>query len=458
MAYELTLIGGGVSGVLTAINVLMQRPNAHVAIIEMQSHLGHGIAYSAKNDYHLLNVPVANMSAFAAHPTHFFDWLNQNGYKYRPEDFVPRRIYGLYLDYLCQTYLYACPNFVHIHQEAKDINRVGDKLEIVLKNGKRITSQQVVIATGNAYYKTLPLVANLPANHYHEKPWTESFLKYIKPQDDIIILGTGLTMVDTVVSLFKKRHKGKIHAISRNGYVPFPHYKPSIKYPDFTQELFVAPSFKSVVELIAGHCEKAILRNIPVGAVIDILRPHIQTLWKSASLQEKRWFAKELSPIWSVVRHRVPQRYSNLLMDLHFQRKQFEVYAGEVEMINPSQNTFQVTVVQKENHTHRVLTCHHIINCMGFDFDIEKHPDSLIANLIHKGLLTKDELGMGIHISEKQNIIDDEGNTHKNIYAMGSLLRGTLFETTALREIREQANQLSKSILEQFDLMTLAYS
>ncbi len=447
MAYELTLIGGGVAGVLTAINALRQYPNMRVAIIEMQTNLGLGIAYSAQNDYHLLNVAAGSMSAFPNQATHFYDWLCENGYKYRSEDFVPRRIYGLYIQNLCKQFLYPCPHFSHIQQEAINMNTLGAEFGIVLKNGETLRSRQVVLATGNVFYKELPIFAGVKANHYHDKPWTESFLAHIKPQEDVLILGTGLTMVDTVVSLFKKRHKGQIYAISRNGYVPFPHYKPSIKYPNYSQEVLVAANLREVVELVRAHCEKALLRNIPVGAVIDVIRPHIQTFWQKASLQEKRWFSKEMAALWSVVRHRVPQRYSNLLMDLHFQRRQFEAMAGEVEGLEVAENgTYKVAVLEKQHHTHQHIHCQHIINCIGFDFDLEKHPHSLLTQLAHKGIIAKDELGMGIHIDENLNIIDLQGETQKNLYAIGSLLKGTLFETTALREIREQAAFISQQL------------
>src|ERR1700685_4336491 len=98
------IIGGGFSGSLTAVNLsrLCNNPLT-ITIINSVYPLGRGVAYSTRNGNHLLNVAARNMSALADQPTHFVEWLRtRSEYSEEPEaklreEFVPRRIYGDYI-------------------------------------------------------------------------------------------------------------------------------------------------------------------------------------------------------------------------------------------------------------------------------------------------------------------------------------------------------------------------
>ncbi len=51
-----------------------------------------------------------------------------------------------------------------------------------------------------------------------------------------------------------------------------------------------------------------------------------------------------------------------------------------------------------------------------------------------------DELNLGICADTKTlRVKDKNNNTHKNIFVIGTLLRGELWETTAINELRKQS-------------------
>src|SRR5258706_2211297 len=97
------IIGGGASGLLTAIQLLSQsrRGGPRVYLIEKQDTFGFGAAYSTNDPSHLLNVRAGNMSGFPDQPRHFLDWLHADckdgTAPVTPSCFVTRQTYGRYL-------------------------------------------------------------------------------------------------------------------------------------------------------------------------------------------------------------------------------------------------------------------------------------------------------------------------------------------------------------------------
>ena len=95
----IAIIGGGWSGMLTAIQLLEKSKNIYVKVINSGATTGLGIAYSTTDESHLLNVPAGKMSAFPDQPNHFADWLIANGHSTEQieKQFFPRLIYGKYI-------------------------------------------------------------------------------------------------------------------------------------------------------------------------------------------------------------------------------------------------------------------------------------------------------------------------------------------------------------------------
>ena len=62
---RVAVIGGGFSGVMTAIHLLWRCiPGERVYLVERGDRVGPGLAYGTYNPRHLVNVRAENMSAF----------------------------------------------------------------------------------------------------------------------------------------------------------------------------------------------------------------------------------------------------------------------------------------------------------------------------------------------------------------------------------------------------------
>ena len=104
MPIRIAIVGGGATGALAAIHLVRRfdASRADIVLIEPSPAIGRGLAYSTRDPGHLLNVRVANMSAFADEPDHLFDWLRERGADSGVDCptqfcFIPRSTYGDYI-------------------------------------------------------------------------------------------------------------------------------------------------------------------------------------------------------------------------------------------------------------------------------------------------------------------------------------------------------------------------
>ncbi len=152
------------------------------------------------------------MSAFPDDPEHFWRWLIARGEidGSDPFIFVPRYIYGEYLNDLI-TGVEAVESQrgrLHIvHEECTSLAESASGVEVGLGNGASLIAHHAVLAIGHDDQTPVPDVADDDAAR--DLP--------------ILILGTGLSMVDAYLSLRDEGHRGPIIAMSRRGLLPKVH-------------------------------------------------------------------------------------------------------------------------------------------------------------------------------------------------------------------------------------------
>ncbi len=448
----ISIIGGGLSGALVLINLLRQQTATPLTIkwIEKTGEFGTGIAYSTDKDYHLLNVPANAMGLYHDRPTHFHEWLLQNGYQYSEHDYVPRKIYAGYIQEELTHYLKNNRNsMVHLlHGEVKDIESNHNGYWVILSNNKRFQSDEIVIATGN----TIPLPPALRdmtyTQHpsYHNNPWEKATNQFIRRNDDILLIGTGLTTVDHLLDLYHQDHKGNIYALSRNGYLPFTHYPCSRhqQYPDYTHELIATSDISKIYSIIRQHIRKGIKAGIDWRIVLDTIRPTLPKIWNSLPLEQKKQFHKRLHALWNVARHRIPVLCADIIHSMK-EKKQLRILGGRIAEIRNTGNEFEVTYTSRKSGLQETIRVQKIINCSGPPFPA--HDNSpLFKNLRERSMLCPDELGIGWNATADGRIMNREQEIITGLYTIGSGLKGILFESTALPELRQQAYALAQLI------------
>jgi uncharacterized NAD(P)/FAD-binding protein YdhS len=451
--HSITIIGGGASGTLLAANLLRNANNMDltVNIVEKRGKLGQGVAYSTPHLVHLLNVPAAKMGAFPDDIGDFHKWLAANGYGLAEGDFVPRTIFGKYLTHVLYNSVDNSPasvNFNYFDDEAEDVIDGEASADVVLNSGKVLHSDIVVLAFGNF----LPPHPNVPDNGFTSAPtyfrdqWDASVYSKITPDDTILIIGTGLSMVDLAMHFNSVGHRGKISAISTRGLLPAVHAQ-SEPYPSFYEELKGSYRVTDLLKTVRRHIKKAELNGGNWRGVIDSLRPHTQQIWRDLPTAEKRYFMEHLSRYWNVSRHRMPPAAAAVLANMQA-NKTLEVFDGRLKQIELTNDHFLTTY--RTNGSDRAIMTDAVINCIGSESNFERIDSRLIKNLINSGSIKNDDLSLGIAVGEKYCVIGADGNSSPRLKTIGTAMKGTLWETTAIPEIRHQAKELALQILAAF--------
>ncbi len=215
------IIGGGASGVLLAAHLLRgQHASLHVTMVEQRDELGAGIAYSTNDRSHLLNVRASNMSAFADDEEHFVRWLQKHAPAAAaqvpsPFYFAHRHLYRDYLAGLLEPH-FADGRLESVHGTAVAVEDRASSVTVRLADGRILAAEKLVVATGNEGPR-------LPAAAWRYDGWQTATAPVVPPDAPVVMIGTGLTMIDWALSLLNGGHQASITAISPHGLISHVH-------------------------------------------------------------------------------------------------------------------------------------------------------------------------------------------------------------------------------------------
>ncbi len=448
--WDVLVVGGGASGTLLAVQLLRHASGPlRVALLERSGSIGPGLAYSTPSASHLLNVPVAKMSAFADDPEHFLRWMRRVAPDTAPCDFVQRRRYGQYLESVLRTARrHAAPqvSFMPLKGEAVSLSRAdGGGYQVELLDGSRLEAQRVVLAVGNAQPADLPVedLGLFASPRYVRSPWAPGALDGIAPHDPVLLIGTGLTMVDTVLSLAERHHEGRIHAVSRHGLLPHVHrHGPAAPPPTF-------PAPRHVRSLLGTLRREAARAPEDWRGVVDALRPVTASLWGDLAPSERRRFLCHLRAFWDVHRHRMAPSVNETVRQLR-SAGVLRLQAARVRGFRMvDEQWVEARLSPRGLGREEPLRVRHVINCTGPDASLGRgHP--LLRALLDAGLGRLDPLGLGLATDGAGALLDARGRVAEGLFTLGPLRRGELWESTAVPEIRAQATALSSHLLRAF--------
>jgi uncharacterized NAD(P)/FAD-binding protein YdhS len=465
----IAIIGGGFSGTLFAAQLLrLARIPLAIKLIERSPHQLHrGIAYSSNSASHLLNVPAGKMSAFPDQPEHFLKWAQRNAQQLidppwlneiDAKSFVSRRCYGEYLNWIINDSYRLNSHRLSLEKidaEATAIQPDGDGILLSLQDGSVMPADKVILAVGNfPPADPKPSAQSLKdQQQYIANPWQDASSVSWEGIESCLIVGAGLTMVDWVLKLREQNFQGKIHVVSRRGLLPKAHadYQELPFWIDLNQKpLSVRSLFRQFRSLLA----QSVPHHDNWRGLIDALRPRSAEIWQALSLTEQHRFLRHLRPYWDNHRHRLaPQTYAALkaIED----SEQLEFHSGRIEAIDDNDGKLEVRIRAKRQGLLKTLSVDRIMNCTGTECDYRKLQDPLLRNLLSQGLAKTDNISFGLAVAEDGGLLDKSGRKSSLIYTLGPPKKGSLWETTAVPEIRGQAQALASTLLAELDNKTL---
>lgn len=447
---KIAIVGGGLSGSLVAIYLLKYiKYSLEILLFEKSTEqLYRGAAYSSKLPYQLLNVPVNGMSLFQEDNLHFFNWLNDKNIKAAVDDFVSRKLFGDYVEETMQKYI--TENNVHhfqiIQDEVIDVTTNDSKTIVYSKKHLPVEVNKVYLCTGNFLPESLKnsSLENL-VNNYIQNPWDGKFFSKIKPNDTVFILGTGLSMVDWVMSLCKNENfKGKIIALSRRGFLPLSHgLNPAYqlqKIPDFNTS-----SILDIYYWIKSEVKYAESQHKNYRSVIDAVRPFLNEIWGTLSKEDKQQFCRHIKPFWDIHRHRIPVHSFDFLNQL-INEQILEIISGRLIGVDDKENEFSITFQPKRITNFKTIKSNWIINCTGPQTNYTKIDDLLFQNMLISETFDTGDINLGLVTQDMGFIVAKNGKINENIIMIGPAAKGNLWEIIALNEIKQQIGYFVKLI------------
>lgn len=420
------VVGGGAAGAMASVHLL--EAGRDVVLADPGATPGRGVAYSTAQPWHLLNSPVSAMSAGSEHPDDFLAWCRMRCPNTQPSSFVPRAWYG---DYLSHTLRRAGNGRLTTYRAT--VSRIfetsGSGYAVLLSDGTVIPAAQIVLALGNAPPATL-----FPAQPgYIQDPWKPGALQDIPGDGPVLLIGSGLTAYDVTLSLTRQHSGRRIVAVSRHGLTPQSHGPTSRRRPA------IQPA--SLTTVI-----RRLRQQMPAGedwrSVMDAYRPHWNELWHGLSEPDQHRFLRHAARHWEVHRHRAAPQVAAEIQRLR-DAGQWLLRTGEVCGLAPDGRGGLIATVRGPGGitTQRFAA---VINCTGPGRLVDTSP--LVRSLIAEGVIRPGPFRLGLDTDTHGALVRRDGAVNSAMWTLGPPRRGVLWETTAVPEIRQQAEALAGRI------------
>ncbi len=449
---SIAVVGGGFAGSLLAIHLLRKAPTGtRVHLFDRSGRFGSGLAYGTEHAGHLLNAPAARMSAFQDRPRDFLNWLARRsgpvlaGVVPTENAFVPRHLYGAYLRDLLLDALCGAPpdTLVLRHEEVVALDDDGARIALHLASGDSLSMDVAVIAGGN-----FPAVPVLPGDaafrrsrRWRSDPWAGDALRGLDPTAPVLLLGTGLTMVDCTVSLLAQGHVGPIHALSPRGLLPLAHTAVPATVPPPLAAL--PATMRDLTRILRAQARDAAAAGKPWQTVVDALRPSLPALWQALPVTERERFLRHVRPLWDVHRHRMAPAVATQI-DGALARGQLRVHAGRVTDCRLAEDAVTVQFRRRRGSADIAeLTVARIVNCCGMASNITRVADPLLQALLRQGVSRPDPLRLGLDVTPAGALRDRNGVASERLFAVGPLTRGVFWEVTAVPELRQHCEAVA---------------
>ncbi len=423
MIQTVAIVGGGYSGAMLAVR--LAEAGLRAALVNRTADFGLGVAYSTPCDRHLLNVRSGRMSARADDPNHFVRWLERTHPALAdPEGFAPRRIFGLYVQETLKAAVAAHPGAIEAFVgEAVAVEDGG----VRLADGRRIAADAVVLATGNPPPRVGDAVPGVIRD-----PWAPGALDVVGPDDEVVIVGTGLTMIDMVLMLDARGWTGRATAISRRGLVPRGH--------DATQVRVAARRPASGPLSRRLNAARKAARTDGWAVMMDRLRDLNAELWAELSEAERARFLRHLRPWWDVHRHRVacePAARIRALMDAG----RLTVAAGRLKAMEAVEGGVTVRWRPRGASADQTMRAAHVIDCTGPGHDPLRAQDALTRQLLESGRARPAPLGLGLEVDVQGRVIGADGRP-SGLLMLGPPALSAFWETVAVPDIRKRIEEV----------------
>lgn len=449
---DVAIVGGGYSGTVLALHLLRNLSRGHIVVIEPRTELGAGLAYSTLDNAHRINVPARQLGVSSVPEDRFIRWLETRqpgsvgGDIDQTQSFVPRHCFGKFVrDRLAAALAVSSVTLEHRSTYATDARVIDGGLELSFANGPTLSALTVAVATGHgvpALPNPLPAALS-DADAFIANPWETGALARIASDDDVLIVGTGLTMADVAATLMARGHKGKIVALSRHGLLA---QSASLDATPAAVDFSAWPA--APISMYVRRLRDKIARTERAGGswrdVLTALRQQGGALWRRLSLAEKQRFVRHLKCFYDAHRYRMsPGLAARVAAARH--RGQIEIVAGRLRGARRDGDAMFVDILRRGARESERRRFGFIVNCTGMRQPLDA--DHFLGALIARGLAYADPLGLGLMVDRDCRVF----GISRNLFALGPPTREHFGDIVGAPEIAEQAQELVATLVAERD-------
>jgi uncharacterized NAD(P)/FAD-binding protein YdhS len=434
-AKTIVCIGAGAGASLLAHH--LKRTGFPGRIILLDREAGNGPAYAGCDLRHVLNVPAGNMGPAREDPAGFLRWLNGLGIDppVAAADFVPRQLYGRYLEALLEP-LRSSGAVIRVRSAASTLVREGEQWRVDLERGGTLSADAVVLAIGNLPPRALPGSACIDERLIVNDPWRCRLDDIAPPRAQVLFIGTGLTMVDGVLSLAPAANAGAhLTALSRHGRLPLAW---GTQAKASFEAAWPARSLRELMRQVREHASAGGSWQQTMNGV----RVQARTLWMQLSSAEQARFLRHGRTLWSIHRHRIPDP-SHARLEALQQTGRLAIVAGRLEGLCQVGNRVQARWRRRGQSGMEEATFDLVINATGPESRYERSRDPLLQQLFAAGHVQAHPLGLGLDATAAGELRAADGSIVPRLYSLGAPIQGVLFECTAIPDIRDAAQDLA---------------
>ncbi|MCG2583669.1 FAD/NAD(P)-binding protein [Massilia sp. TS11] len=447
---RILVIGAGFSGAVVAARLLREAQGPlEVCLVNGSGPVARGMAYGTQSADHCLNVPAGNMSAYDEDPGHFLRYAQTRLPHTGPGDFVPRALYGDYLEHLLAE-AERKASHARLERRLRQVERIEGGQRAYFNDGSVFVADQIVLALGH-FPSTDPAIADpsfYRSARYLRDPWDTTQLSAIGANDPVLLLGTGLTAVDMSLSLLARNPARPILAVSRRGLIPQAHRSAahSPAAGDAHSIWGEAQGVRAQLRGLRNFCRALEAAGRDWREAFAILRQCTAPLWEAYDLKQRRRFLRHVQPFWDTHRHRIaPQLAQRFQAALD--AGVIQIHAGRLQRIDEVDGMVTAWVRPRGQDALLPLQARWVINCTGPSADPRQASGGLVQQLLAEGRLCADPLGLGINVAPDYALRDAQGNASDSLFYIGPWLKADFWEATAVPDLRRIARELAARLL-----------
>ncbi|MEO3988964.1 FAD/NAD(P)-binding protein [Pseudocitrobacter cyperus] len=446
---HIVIIGGGFSGAAVAVHLLRDaQTSLRITVIEPREVPGLGVAYSAADPAHRINVPAARMQLSGEDEGAFERWYRQQeSYRRdtdarRPDGSVyPQR--GEFGRYVAEAFFTAAQKQLGRVMHLRDTAIAWQDNQVITAQGKRIFADRVVLAVSHPP-PDLPKEVRAIAGHPRliANPWVAGALENIPLDANVAIAGTALSMADVVASLSRLGHRGTLLAFSRHGLLSRANAAAGL--PKWQAD-YSTGTLRQRLRQIREDIARAAVSGLPWQVVLDEVRSQGQSIWQQLSEREQRQFLRHLRRFWDVHRYRIAPQVADAIASRE-QAGLLTVLAARLKTVTAKENHLRLQLAVRGDAL-RDLNVDYLILTTGPAHATLTESQPFLRDLRAQGLIRPDVLGLGIDVDARSQTLNAQGEPSTTFLVSGPAARGRFGELMGLPQVADHAQAVARELL-----------